>query len=819
MIFVPEHFQEHAHAEVPWLARKLKPIAEVDPAFAAEIYAKSFGAKITDTGTTSMHQSKILPLSSNRRQDYEHAQWQLKEFFPKFLAEHPDHAVAALMDVITSYVALEHPLKEGMETWTFDVEGHQATLIEDWSYIWASNPEDAHSDNELGMLKAVVNRLQTASPADATHLANAIASQSRLGVVWSRLLIAATKKRDILGALIWPFATKRPFIVCSDTRKDAIDFIKAQYPYENAESLRAFEQDILDIHFPRSSKPESSRTHALEVLFGTIGIDHLVTAEARKFAEAARSKGGSTNDRPVNFEVTSASGEKWWWLREEGVDLKRPANFDLLGQVEELQSALQLNPSAEKRTIDVSEGASQLAALKWAIENASRDGADSSITGYATGVLAEGTKKVAGLDLASLREQPAAVQMLVELTEELATSASPEVDGKDEAKFEDSASWGSPAPRIEAAEAAMHLSRVDASTFERLQSTIERLLKDPHPAVRLSIAQRLTALWETARPTMWELAALIVEHEKNRAVVSFFANYFLGRIPHHAPAEVEELTLKLSARFGLQIDKPAEKVREQIGSIIALLWVSHGRSQARDTLQSWLLDPATHDAELEHAFFIIRPALILGYDTADPLDAAIRGRAQELARWAIEAIAAQLEQYFVRYKSEPSIAEEEKDRATLLAKLLHKVSDQFYFSAKAFQQSPGKEEGLQTLDQKRAFLADVAGMLQRVGDVGTPGAIHNLIELLEFLMPANPATVFDLTAHTLLGAGRVHGYQFESLGVDRVVALVGQFLADHRELFADEKRRRLLIESLDVFMEAGWPAARRLLYRLPELLQ
>jgi len=109
--------------------------------------------------------------------------------------------------------------------------------------------------------------------------------------------------------------------------------------------------------------------------------------------------------------------------------------------------------------------------------------------------------------------------------------------------------------------------------------------------------------------------------------------------------------------------------------------------------------------------------------------------------------------------------------------------------------------------------------LRRIGDVGTPGTVHHLIELLDFVLPANPALVFDLTAHTLLGAGRTQGYQFESLAVDRVVGLIGRFLADHRELFVDEEWRGKLIVCLDVFMEAGWPAARRLLYRLPELLQ
>jgi hypothetical protein len=85
-------------------------------------------------------------------------------------------------------------------------------------------------------------------------------------------------------------------------------------------------------------------------------------------------------------------------------------------------------------------------------------------------------------------------------------------------------------------------------------------------------------------------------------------------------------------------------------------------------------------------------------------------------------------------------------------------------------------------------------------------------------MPANPPRVFDLVAHALLNAGRKWGYELEALGADRFVNVVGVFLADHREIFKDSARRDNLIACLDAFVEVGWPSARRLLYRLPELL-
>ncbi|PRP71326.1 hypothetical protein BUE93_07630 [Chromobacterium amazonense] len=116
------------------------------------------------------------------------------------------------------------------------------------------------------------------------------------------------------------------------------------------------------------------------------------------------------------------------------------------------------------------------------------------------------------------------------------------------------------------------------------------------------------------------------------------------------------------------------------------------------------------------------------------------------------------------------------------------------------------------------FLNQTEGLLMRIGDYSTPHTIYHLLELLERLVPIAPGRVFDLVAHALRRGTR-SGFQHESLGMDLLVKLIGVFLADHKEIFEDEDRRRRLIDSLEIFMEAGWPSARRLLYRLPELIQ
>ena len=59
--------------------------------------------------------------------------------------------------------------------------------------------------------------------------------------------------------------------------------------------------------------------------------------------------------------------------------------------------------------------------------------------------------------------------------------------------------------------------------------------------------------------------------------------------------------------------------------------------------------------------------------------------------------------------------------------------------------------------------------------------------MLEHLLEADPTGVFDLIAVAGLNGGRRGGYEFESLGADLLVELVGRYLADHKEVFEIRK--------------------------------
>jgi hypothetical protein len=123
-------------------------------------------------------------------------------------------------------------------------------------------------------------------------------------------------------------------------------------------------------------------------------------------------------------------------------------------------------------------------------------------------------------------------------------------------------------------------------------------------------------------------------------------------------------------------------------------------------------------------------------------------------------------------------------------------------------------------DVRERFLKEMMPTLAALAQVPYPSVTHHLLETLEAFIPNDPPTVFRLVTDALISGGRTGGYQLESLGSDLFVRIVRRYLADFRGVVASEDDlRQRLVMALDIFVDAGWPEARRLVYDLPEMLR
>ena len=72
----------------------------------------------------------------------------------------------------------------------------------------------------------------------------------------------------------------------------------------------------------------------------------------------------------------------------------------------------------------------------------------------------------------------------------------------------------------------------------------------------------------------------------------------------------------------------------------------------------------------------------------------------------------------------------------------------------------------------------------------------------------------------MVKSGKRGNYQYESMGADQIVQIIERYLAEYRSLLQDDAECRVALrEVLDAFVEAGWPAAQRVSYKLDEIFR
>jgi hypothetical protein len=391
--------------------------------------------------------------------------------------------------------------------------------------------------------------------------------------------------------------------------------------------------------------------------------------------------------------------------------------------------------------------------------------------------------------------------------------------------------WGNWDVRVYAASALIDLCRRFGDRDPSLIDRLEGLAFDPVPTVRLQIAQSLNALWDVARPKMWELATRIGREEPHLGVLGFFVGGPLRRIsepePERAEAIADEILKRLPRKNGEKTERAREPAAEPIAGLAARLWIGRGRSAARGWIDEWMFDLVSGEPYLWPLISTIRTGLFETYVRPDDeTSVGIQLRSKELADQLAQIASELMRESLNQVQSEDATLEDRaraETRYQVAATLLDHVSNQLYFGSGVFRHggsNPGEDiPGLIDGKAKKAFLDAYSDTLDVIGHSGTAHTLHHLVELYEYLADAAPEMVFDRVAELLVGPAQREWYQFESLGSDALVRLVRRYLADHREVFENTARRGRLVAVLELFSGAGWPEALKLLYELPDLLR
>lgn len=799
----PARMAQHAASDMHWLAHDIEQITPHDQALVVEIYDRVFSHTIAEDGPTNLGGSKILALTSNRRQDFKMAQWGLKEAFPAFAASHPLPAAEAAIRVSRGYILRQHPLTEPEEVRSMTIGNQVGRITLDYSYIWAAQHRAQHSDDAIEVIDGLVDMLLRATDTEAIAIADRLIADNEHGWLWNRLLWVANQRRGPLATKMWPWAARTELLRSLDTMKPAIDLLASQYGQRTAAERHDLEARVIAETFPTSNKPEEAALYFQRKVFGAIGVDNLLSQAAKDVVTAAVSAGEAVQ----NDDAYREFGGQWierdshGWLQEKGVDVKSEVNASILEAIgacehavlqDDADTELKLSAARELQGTLVAGSTSAhplimaygLEKLPWTIERATVD-----------------WKIVSALTDPQCEE----IDGIIEYT--TATLGSLTLD---DSKMSDRA-------RENVAGVILNIVRRAPATANKYEAQIRAFAIDQSSDVRHEVARKVGYFWKADRTLLWELVEGFVANETDERVLVATLS-FLIQASSDEPKRIGSLVQTLLSRTNVAKGSGRDTFHEGIGTLVFHLWVRHGQAAAKDVINGWLADRTKFKSELRHGSFSIREGLVLGYDNDDAQDQRTRGRAQSLAFEVIDSAARGLEAYVALPSDQQTDAR--NTNASDDAALLDTMSDQFFFAVGAPEVRKGEPpHTLGELDYRKRYLDDNYRTFQRVGDVGTPKTVYYMMQLLDFLSPADETKVFDLARHALLNAGKLHGYQNESLAADQLVNMIGRTIADHREVFDDTDRRIALVEVLEAFVDAGWPAARRLLYRLPDALR
>lgn len=823
----PRHLSQYGFEEMPWLAREVKRLIGLDPALVGEIYRAAFAYHEASAEPSPMGTGRILPLISNRRQDYEGALYELARAFPAFVERAPENATHAIITVTEAYVAQRHPPASGEEREeTFDFDGGQARLRTDHSAIWDEGNMYRH-DEPLKMLDAFEQYLEKLAEqpeaVETLHkLVETLISQNRLAVLWRRVLLAAARHPATLGREILSFAWAMPILTGYDTTTPAGEFLRAIFSTLSRSERERIERAILSIPEAVPADRREAGEHVRNRLLGCLTGVEPVTEEAQHLLEQLRASNAvPSNEPPVHFEAWSAPYGEEEYLKDQGVPVEANANRkirELERPVKEFADRhLNSTPTLEEASTQLP----PLHLLHDALSRADTDGVHPRQRDHAWGCLGAACARIARTDGLSCEEGVGAFVKAILL--EGSWHTEPGHDPENDSQFDEHPSWGSPAPRIEAAQGLIVLARGPTCATGEVVEAVERLSNDPVPAVRYQIARSLDAPYPTEPDLMWRIMERMCREEPSRGVLQGLLRGPLERLAGADPDRVAGLTKAIFER--VREGQGAAEVRELCIGIFASLYIWRGHAQCREVVFDIATSPSAHGDEAPHLLAHLRQPVTHGpSNPADPKQDAVRQRALDLLGQLLRSACGELREIEQRHSGVPfnEWPAEDRGSAQSLARLIDHAGSEVYFASGAYDgkgQGQADEDESVTRERAERFYREAGAILDELADVGLPSVTHHLLETLEFFIPLDPRGVF-LRIGRVVRAGQKGGYQYESLAADLIVRLVERYLAEHRTLLReDTDSRQRLIEILDVFVQAGWPSARRLTYRLEEIFR
>ena len=828
----PEHLPMHGYRELFWLGQEVDRIVSCDAALAKDIYLAAFSYEDKSSEQTAMGRSAILPLSSTRKQDYGMGLYTSAESYGSFLTASPQEAVPALAGVLEAYVAREHSGSlTKVQGSRFQCRGITLECQADYSSIWDAGEVHEH-DEEVRMLGTLFTRLSELAEnsnrqAELDEMLNCVLRHTRLGVVWRRLLLFAVEHPKSVALRLRELAWAPPLLVGYDTSEAAGALISVVHPLLTDPERLQVERAILAVPSSFSSDRQEAAMGVRDRLLGCLQNGDIVSPDARRLLTELQASGSVPVNDPNRQRFTTGFRDytKRDYLADRGVRVDEAPNRRLIELDDVLEKFTRDHLNSSPSWADAKSTMDTVQALYSELRApVSTMGAHQEAKEHAWGSLAAACAVAArASDLPC--DGPGGM-LLRQVLLDAARNPVPQFSAEADGSFSEHPAWGSPAARVEAAAGLMCLASHEAH-IPAVLPAINELRGDPVAAVRYQIAERLPRLYHTSPDSMWHALEQFCSSEQNNGVLQ---GILAGPLHALAGKHTERVVSLTNAILERASGRGAKTVRQYCVGIFAGLYVWQANARCQGMVEKMLVRPSAVADELTHLLANLRDLLALdasGTASQETNTKDVRARAWRIVSTALQNAASELGT-LERGKVGQSFdqwTEGEREKASHLAHIIDAISTDVHLASGAHDER--RPEGAKpddgrrglSIESKVCFYSDASEVLDRLAETGIARVSHNLLKTLEAYVLIDPHGVF-LRIGRALACGRKSGYQFESMGCELFVRLVERYLAEHRELFRDDPQcQQVLLESLDIFVEAGWPEAWQLTYRLDEVFR
>ncbi len=796
----PAHLTQYGYLTFPTLARQAGLLASADPAFVGDLYIASFAHHDESDEKTSMNDSQIFSMGSNRKQDYGMGLYQLAEYFPRFLDWAPRIAIDAVLKITDRFVEAEHPSSDPPVPVRLD--DIESSLLPDYSSIWGRGVAN-HHDEPFRMLQAFQAYFEKLD--DATlirEIVKVIASSRPPALVWRSLLSAGSRQPATVGRAIRSLAWDHSILTERDTTELAGTFLTTIFPILTPQERARVEGSILNI--PQTVPPEkvAVANRYRDRLFGCLDASLLVTPEGQAHAVALQAAGGAPINRTEpRFEFGAMPFTPEDFLRDRGVPVDDPEHQRIHALIKPLQAFtiefLNDGPPAERVRATLP-AIRALEAEMPAIQRLHAELRQQAVATLLQAVDAVLRGKGDVWDSATIDFVKA---ILLRYVTEPSPASDPESTRQAESANEDR---GDRALRIEAAKGLMSLAGISSGLAAELRPVVLKLVGDPEDEIRFEFMNRLMFLFKTAPDLMWELLERLAGEEQKGSVLRVGVSS-MQRIAGVDAARIATLAEKIFVRLPAD-DGETEDARLGCSDIFAGLAIHQNDARSFKMLDVMIGEPTTYGRELRHIIFGLSGFL---HDKK----AEVRTAAFALLGRILDTYIAAKNALDARFAAAPDQWQpSDRELYGEALKGIDEVATRIHLTSGAF--SHGNAE---TPAPDGAFFKQAMPLLKALASMAHPHTAHAVNETLAFFVPLDPAGVLLLIAQSVK-ASAANNYQYDPLAEDLIVKTVERYLAEFRPLLRGRPECHVaLMEILDIFVRVGWPQAHQLTYRLGDI--